>query len=63
MPLRCAALADVRCETPDVTEFVASEHDPDDADEGAKMVQAALATLKAWLSEVGPGQVGLLSVG
>jgi hypothetical protein len=58
-----AALADVRCETPDVTEFVVSEHGADDADDGARMVQAALATLKAWLSEVRSGQVGLLSIG
>jgi hypothetical protein len=58
-----AVLADVRCETPDATTFVVSEYGPDNADEGARMVQAALSMLKAWLSEVRPGQVGLLSVG
>jgi hypothetical protein len=57
------ALNAVECETGDVTAFVASEHGPDDAEDGAAAVQAALATLKAWLAEVAPGSIGLLHVG
>jgi transposase InsO family protein len=41
----------------------AHEHGPDDAMEEAAAVGAALTTLKAWLAEVSPGSVGLLSVG
>jgi hypothetical protein len=64
-----AALDSVECVAGDVTAFIASEHGPDDPDdpdgtaEEAVAVQAALATLKAWLAEVSPGSVGLLSVG
>ena len=58
-----AALDGVECDTGEVTAFVASERGPDGASEEAVMVQAALATLKAWLAEVSPGSVGLLSVG
>ena len=58
-----AALDAVECETGDVTAFVASERGPDSTAEEATAVQAALATLKAWLAEVSPGSVGLLSVG
>ena len=46
-------------EAGDVTAFVAGEHGSDGAAEEA----AALATLKAWLSEVPQGSVGLLSIG
>ena len=58
-----AALGGVRCEGGDVTAFVASEHGPDGAAEEAEAVQAALTTLKAWLAQVSPGSVGLLSIG
>ena len=58
-----AALDGVECEASEVTAFVASEHGPDGAAEEAVAVQAALTTLKAWLAEVSPGSVGLLSVG
>jgi hypothetical protein len=58
-----AALDGVECEAGDVAAFVASEHGPDDAAEGAVAVRAALATLKAWLAEVSSASVGLLSVG
>jgi hypothetical protein len=58
-----AALDGVECEAGDVAAFVASEHGPDDAAEGAVAVQAALATLKAWFAEVSSASVGLLSVG
>jgi hypothetical protein len=58
-----AALDNVECEAEDVTAFVASEHGPDGAEEEAIAVQAARTTLKAWLAEVSPGSVGLLSVG
>jgi hypothetical protein len=58
-----AALDVVECEAGDVTAFVASERGPDGAEEEGMAVQAALTTLKAWLAEVSPGSVGLLSVG
>jgi hypothetical protein len=58
-----AALNAIECEASDVTAFVASEHGPDDAGEEAEAVHAALTTLKAWLAEVPPESVGLLSVG
>jgi hypothetical protein len=58
-----AALDGVECPADDVTAFVANEHGPDDAMEEAAAVGAALTTLKAWLPEVSPGSVGLLSVG
>jgi hypothetical protein len=58
-----AALDGVECPADDVTAFVASEHGPDGTEEEAAAVHAALATLKAWLAEVSPGSVGLLSVG
>lgn len=58
-----AALNGVECPAGDVTAFVANEHGPDDAMEEAAAVGAALTTLKAWLAEVSPGSVGLLSVG
>jgi hypothetical protein len=58
-----SALDGVACEAGDVTEFVAGEHGAADAAEGAVAVQAALVTLKAWLAEVSPGSVGLLSIG
>ena len=58
-----AALDGVECEASDVTAFVASEHGPDGAAEEAVAVAAVLTTLKAWLAEVSPGSVGLLSVG
>jgi hypothetical protein len=58
-----AALAGVECEAGEVTAFVASEHDPDDAADEAAAVQAALTTLKTWLAAVSPQSVGLLSVG
>ena len=57
------ALGGVESEASDVTAFVASEHGPDGAEEEAVAVQAALTTLKAWLAEISPGSVGLLSVG
>jgi hypothetical protein len=55
-----AALDGVECEAGDVAAFVVSEHGPDDAAEGAVAVQAALATLKAWLAEVSSASVGLI---
>jgi len=58
-----ATLDGVECEADDVTAFVASEHGPDGAEEQAMAVQATLTTLKAWLAEISPGSVGLLSVG
>jgi hypothetical protein len=58
-----AALDGVECEAGDVTTFIESEHGTDGAAEEAVAVQAALTTLKAWLAEVSPGSVGLLSVG
>jgi hypothetical protein len=57
------ALNAVECETGDVTAFVASEHGSDGAADEAVAVQAALVALKAWLAEVAPGSIGLLSVG
>ena len=57
------ALDAVECETGDLTAFVAGEHGPDDAADEAVAVQAALVALKAWLAEVAPGSIGLLSVG
>ena len=57
------ALDGVECEASDVTAFVASEHGPDGAEEEAAAVQAALTILKAWLAEISPGSVGLLSIG
>jgi hypothetical protein len=58
-----AALDGVESPSDDVTAFVASEHGPDGTEEEAAAVHAALTTLKAWLAEVSPGSVGLLSVG
>jgi hypothetical protein len=58
-----AALDGVECEAGDVTAFVASEHGPGDAVDGAGAVQAALTTLKAWLAEVSSESIGILSVG
>jgi hypothetical protein len=58
-----AALDDVECDAGDLTAFVASERGPNGAAEEAMAVQAALSTLKAWLSEVSPESTGLLSVG
>ena len=58
-----AALNGVECEAGDVTTFIESEHGTDGEAEEAVAVQAALTTLKAWLAEVSPGSVGLLSVG
>ncbi len=58
-----AVLEGVECDASVVTAFVASEHSSDGAEEEAVAVQAALTTLKAWLAEVSPGSVGLLSVG
>ena len=58
-----AALNDVVCDTNDLTAFVASERGPDGAAEETVAVQAALSTLKAWLSEVSLESTGLLSVG
>jgi len=58
-----AALNDVVCEVSDPTAFIASEHGLDGAAEEAVAVQAALSTLKAWLSEVSPESTGLLSIG
>jgi hypothetical protein len=58
-----AALDGVEGETGDVTAFVICEHGADGAAEEAVAVQAALTALKAWLAEVPPGSVGLLSVG
>jgi hypothetical protein len=58
-----AALNHIKCETADVTAFVASEHGPDSAAEEAAAVQAAMTTLKAWLAHLSPGSVGLLSIG
>ena len=57
------ALGGVECEAGDVRAFVASEHGPDGAEEEAVAVQAALTTLKAWLTEISPGSVELLSIG
>jgi hypothetical protein len=57
------ALAAVECQTGDVTTFVADEHGPDGAADEAVAIQAALASLKAWLSEVAPGSIGLLFIG
>jgi hypothetical protein len=53
----------IECETGDVTAFVASEHGPDSAAEVAAAVQAALTALKAWLTHLSPGSVGLLFIG
>jgi hypothetical protein len=53
----------IECEASDVTAFVASEDGPDSAAEEAAAVQAALTALKAWLAELSPGSVGLLSIG
>jgi hypothetical protein len=53
----------IECEASDVTAFVASEDGPDSAVEEAAAVQAALTALKAWLAELSPGSVGLLSIG
>jgi len=58
-----AALSGVECDAGDVAAFISSEHGTDGAGEEAVAVQAALTTLKAWLAEVPPGSVGLLSVG
>ena len=58
-----AVLDSVECEGSDLTAFVANEHGQDGAAEEAVMVKAALTTLKAWLADVSPGSVGLLSVG
>ena len=58
-----SALEGVQCEAGDVTAFAASEHGPDGAAEEAEAVQAALTILKAWLAQVSPGSVGLLSIG
>ncbi len=58
-----AALDGVECEASDVREFVASEHGPEGTEEEAAAVQAALTTLKAWLAEISPRSMGLLSVG
>jgi hypothetical protein len=58
-----AALDGVEGETGDVTAFIVSEHGPEEAVPEAVAVQAALTALKAWLAEVPPGSVGLLSVG
>jgi hypothetical protein len=58
-----AALDGVECEVGDVTAYIASERRPDSASEEAVTVQAALTTLKAWLAQVSPGSVGLLSIG
>jgi hypothetical protein len=58
-----AALDGVAGEAGDVTAFVVSEHGPEEAVQEAVAVRAALTTLKAWLAEVPPGSVGLLSVG
>jgi len=57
-----AALKDVECEVGDVTAFIVSEGRSDGAREEAAAVQSALATLKAWLAQVSPGSIGLLSV-
>jgi hypothetical protein len=57
------ALNAVECETGDVTAFVAREHGSDGAADEAVAVQAALVALKAWLADVAPGSIGLLSVG
>jgi hypothetical protein len=40
-----------------------ARHGPDDAADEEVAVQASLTTLKAWLAEVSPESVGLLSVG
>jgi hypothetical protein len=53
----------IECEASDVTAFVASEDGPDSAAEEAAAVQAALTALKAWLAQLSPGSVGLLSIG
>jgi hypothetical protein len=58
-----AALDGAECPADDVTAFVASEYGPDGTEEEAAAVPAALTTLKAWLAEVSPGSIGLLSVG
>jgi hypothetical protein len=58
-----AALDRVECEAGDVTAFVAAEHGPDGAAVEATAMQAALSALKAWLAQVSPGSVGLLSIG
>jgi len=50
-------------EAGELTAFVTSEHGADGAAEETVAVQAALTTLRAWLAEVPPGSVGLLSVG
>jgi hypothetical protein len=57
------ALANVVCETKDVAAFVESEHGAGDTAQEALAVQSALTTLKAWIAEVSPGSVGLLSIG
>jgi hypothetical protein len=62
--LNCLVAVDrIECEASDVTAFVASEDGPDSAVEEAAAVQAALTALKAWLAELSPGSVGLLSIG
>ena len=58
-----ARLDATRCDAADVTAFVASEHGGDGAAQEAAALEAALATLKAWLVEVPPGSSGLLSIG
>jgi hypothetical protein len=56
------ALKGVEYEVGDVTAFIASERQSGAVEEAAA-VQSALATLKAWLAQVSPGSIGLLSVG
>ena len=68
LPTKSAAalLADlngIECPFDDIVAEVVTEHGAEGANEEAKAVQAALVTLKAWLSKVTPGSAGLLSVG
>ena len=53
----------IECDASDVTAFVASEDGPDSTAEEAAAVQAVLTALMAWLAELSPGSVGLLSIG
>jgi hypothetical protein len=58
-----ARLDPIELEPGDLTAFIAEEHGPAEAAEGAEATRAALRTLKSWLSEIPAGAAGLLSIG
>jgi len=58
-----AALESIKLDSGDLTAFIAAEHGPAADPDEVTAVQAALTTLKAWLAQVPPQWVGLLSVG